>query len=446
MRYLADLHIHSYHSRATSKRSHIRSLAAWARIKGVHVLASGDFTHPLWMRELQKYLEPAEPGFFKLKESVHRDFSALYPLEFSTDDIATRFVLSAEISCIYKRDSRVRKIHNLLFVPDFSSAEAISRRLSRIGNLASDGRPILKLDSRDLLEILLESSEAGFLVPAHIWTPWFSLFGSKSGFNSVKECFGDLSDQIFALETGLSSDPAMNRLISRLDSYSFISNSDCHSPEKICREANIFDTDFNFYSMKEAIRLPCDDRGKQRFLGTVEFYPEEGKYHLDGHRKCDFCCDPLQTRTLEGICPYCGKALTVGVLSRVMELADRSQAVFPAGSPLQYSLIPLVEILSELLGTGPATKTVMSHYLKLVSCFGSEMNILLMTPVEDIQKGYSSLLGEAVARIRSGDVYKKSGFDGQYGSVSCFTVGEESDLRTEDDILRRRRVRHKKAD
>ncbi len=446
MRYLADLHIHSHHSRATSKTSHIRSLAAWAQIKGVHVLASGDFTHPLWMRELQECLEPAEPGFFKLKESVHRDFSVLSSFDLTTENIATRFVLSAEVSCIYKRDNRVRKIHNLLFVPDFDSAEEINRRLSAIGNLSSDGRPILKLDSRDLLEILLESSEAGFLVPAHIWTPWFSLFGSKSGFNSVEECFGDLADHIFALETGLSSDPAMNRLISMLDSYSFISNSDCHSPARICREANIFDTDFDFYSMREAIRFPCDGRGLQRFSGTVEFYPEEGKYHLDGHRKCDFCCDPLQTRTLEGICPYCGKALTVGVLSRVMELADREQAVFPDGSPLQYSLIPLVEILSELLGTGPATKTVMSHYLKLVSCFGSEMNILLTTPVEDIKKGYSSLLGEAVARIRSGDVYKKSGFDGQYGVISCFTAGEESDLRSEDEILRRRRVRLRKAD
>ena len=277
MKFVADLHIHSHYSRATSKDLHIASLAAWSRIKGVHVLGTGDFTHPAWFKQLKETLKPAEAGFYSLRDTVKRDYSSLLLPHIQGEVIPTRFVLTAEISCVYSRGGKVRKVHNILFVPDFDSAENITTRLAAIGNIESDGRPILGLDSRDLLEIVLEKAPQGFLVPAHIWTPWFSLFGSSSGFDNLEDCFGDLSDYIFALETGLSSDPAMNRLVSDLDKYSLISNSDCHSPSKLGREANLFNTGFDFFSMKEAIKNPSDTNGEQHFTATIELYPEEGK-------------------------------------------------------------------------------------------------------------------------------------------------------------------------
>jgi uncharacterized protein (TIGR00375 family) len=434
MKFIADLHIHSPYSRATSKTSNMASLAAWSRIKGVHVLGTGDFTHPIWFQQLKETLKPAEPGFFRLKDSVKRDFSTLLQPDIKTEAIPTRFVLTAEISSIYKRGGKVRKVHHILFAPDFHSAEKINMILASIGNIESDGRPILGLDSRDLLEIVLEKAPEGFLVPAHIWTPWFSLFGSKSGFDRLEDCFGDLSEHIFALETGLSSDPEMNRLISSLDRYTFISNSDCHSPGKLCREANIFNTGFDYYSMKEAIKKPCDQEGKQHFTATIEFYPEEGKYHHDGHRKCKFCCDPYKSRELSERCPECGKSMTIGVLSRVIDLADRRSAVYPPGSPDVYSLIPLSEILSEIVGVGPNSKTVMGHYLKCVERFGSELNVLTQTPVTELATGYSTLLAEAVSRVRKNLVIRTPGYDGEFGVISVFKPGERESLAGQNDI------------
>ncbi|MDD3814470.1 MAG: endonuclease Q family protein [Desulfocapsaceae bacterium] len=422
MRFIADLHVHSPYSRATSKSSHIRSLAAWSRIKGVHLLGTGDFTHPLWLRELQETLEPAEPGFFQLKGSLSSDFSL--PFAFTPSLESARFVLSAEISCIYKRHGKVRKVHNLIYVPDFASAERINKTLSTIGNLAADGRPILGLDSRDLLEIVLDKAPGGFLVPAHIWTPWFSLFGSRSGFDSVEECFGDLSAHVFALETGLSSDPAMNRLISALDQYTLVSNSDCHSPGKLCREANVFDTTFDFFAMKAALQTPCDASGHRHLAATIEFFPEEGKYHHDGHRNCGFCCDPHQSRKLHGLCPVCGKPMTIGVLSRVLELADRQSPVFPAGAPDVYSLIPLQEILAELLGVGAGTKTVMAKYLQLIQKFGSELTILIESPVAELLSEDVPLLGEAISLVRQNKVQRKAGFDGEFGTIKVYKEGK----------------------
>lgn len=435
MKFIADLHIHSLYSRATSKASNITSLAAWSRIKGVHVIGTGDFTHPAWFQQLKDTLQPAEPGFFRLRDSVQSDFSTILQPDIKTEEIPTRFVLTSEISSIYKRGGKVRKVHNILFVPDFRSAEKINSTLATIGNIESDGRPILGLDSRDLLEILLEKAPDGFLVPAHIWTPWFSLFGSKSGFDRLEDCYGDLSEHIFALETGLSSDPEMNRLISALDRYTLISNSDCHSPGKLCREANIFNTGFDYYSMKEAIRNPCDKNGKQHFTATIEFYPEEGKYHHDGHRKCSFCCDPYKSRELSELCPECGKPMTIGVLSRVIDLADRRTAVYPKGSPDVYSLIPLTEILSEIVGVGPNSKTVSGHYLKCVERFGSELNVLTKTPVEELASGYSTLLAEAVSRVRKNLVIRKPGYDGEFGVISVFQKGEKESLAGQNEIF-----------
>ncbi len=433
MKFVADLHIHSHYSRATSRHLNIPSLAAWSRIKGVHVLGTGDFTHPVWLRQLKEALEPAEPGFYRLRDNVKRDYSSILCSGVSAEAIPTRFVLTAEISCIYKKGGKVRKVHNILIVPDFASAENINSRLAAIGNLRSDGRPILGLSSRDLLEILLENASHGFLVPAHIWTPWFSLFGSKSGFDCLEDCFEDLSEHIFALETGLSSDPAMNRLVSSLDRYTLISNSDCHSPAKLCREANVFNTGFDFYSLKEAIKNPCDSNGRQHFTATIEMYPEEGKYHHDGHRKCGFCCFPTKSRVLDGRCPQCGKQLTIGVLSRVMDLADRDSPRYPEGSPAVYSLIPLQEILSEIVQVGVNSKTVRGHYLHCVERFGSELNVLTATPVAELANGYSPLLAEAIHRMRQEKVIRRPGYDGEFGIISVFQPGEQEAYRQQGD-------------
>lgn len=416
MDYIADLHIHSPFSRATSKESSLAGLAAWARIKGIQVVGSGDFTHPGWFRRLKEDLEPAEPGLFRLKsgEQAPSPLPGVIP-----PPGPVRFLLSAEISSIYKRHGATRKVHNLLYAPDFASVERINTRLAGIGNIVSDGRPILGLDSRDLLEILLEEAPEGFLVPAHIWTPWFSLFGSRSGFDSIEECFGDLTPHVFALETGLSSDPAMNRLISALDRFALISNSDCHSPGKLGRESNLFATGFDFFSLRDAIR----NNRRDSFRGTIEFFPEEGKYHGDGHRACGVCLEPRETRRLGLICPVCARPLTVGVQHRVMQLADRQVPLYPDEAPEFFSLIPLPELLSEIVGVGPSSKEVMRHYAETIGRFGSEFNLLLHTPVEEICR-QSSVLGEAVGRVRRGQVIRKPGYDGEYGVIRVFEEGE----------------------
>lgn len=416
MKYCADLHIHSPYSRATSKGSTLAGLYGWAKLKGINIVGSGDFTHPAWLATLKELLEPAEPGLYRLTDEVAVT-SPLAGITLPSDPV--RFLLSAEISCIYKRHGKVRKVHNLLYVPDFASAEKINKRLSAIGNIVSDGRPILGLDSRNLLEILLEEAPDGFLVPAHIWTPWFSIFGSRSGFDSVEECFGDLSAHIFALETGLSSDPAMNRLIAGLDRYALLSNSDCHSPAKLGREANLFNTAFDFFSLRNALRGNC----RSSFSGTVEFFPEEGKYHFDGHLDCNVCLDPLESRKLRDICPVCNKPLTVGVQHRVMDLADRQEPLFAEGAPEVFSLIPLPEIIGELLDLGSSSKGVMISYAQTLSLFGSEFELLLRTPVQDIARR-SPLLAEAVKRVRDGKVIRQPGYDGKFGVIKAFGPGE----------------------
>lgn len=420
MDYVADLHTHSPYSRATSPEGTLKGLAGWARVKGIQVIGTGDFTHPGWFRSLKEELMPAEPGLFRLKD----EGAIASPLAgVATPPTPVRFLLSAEISSIYKRHGAVRKVHNLLYVPDFTSVERLNAVLAGIGNIESDGRPILGLDSRDLLEILLTQAPEGFLVPAHIWTPWFSLFGSRSGFDSIEACFDDLTPHIFALETGLSSDPDMNRLISGLDRFALISNSDCHSPARLGREANLFSTDLDFFSLREAIR----GNRRETFRATVEFFPEEGKYHADGHRACHICLDPLETRKLGLVCPVCGKPLTVGVLHRVMELADREKPLHREGSPGVFSLIPLPEVLGEIMGVGPASKKAMEQYGRTIARFGSEFNLLLHAPLDEIRQ-YSPVLGEAIARMRSGRVIRKPGCDGEYGVIRVFEEGEPARL------------------
>lgn len=437
----ADLHIHSRFSRATSKKLNLRLLAAWARVKGLDVLATGDFTHPGWMAEIEDMLEPDGSGLFTLKDDkrLERELPFLdgYPLSGRT-----RFMLCTEISSIYKRGGAVRKNHNLVFMPNLDMARSFTERLAQVGNLESDGRPILGLDARDLLEMVLETGPNAFLVPAHIWTPWFSLFGSKSGFNSVEDCFGDLSSEIFAMETGLSSDPEMNWMWSALDRFRMISNSDAHSGEKLGREANIFSGEMSYEGIYRALR---GEALGHKFLGTVEFFPEEGKYHLDGHRNCGVVLDPQETQARGGLCPVCGKPLTVGVLSRVMELADRETPQQPAGQPGFVSLIPLPEVVSEVLGVGPGSKKVKNFYGRLIARFGSEMAVQQDVPLEDIAK-VSTPLAEGVSRMRKGRVVRQSGFDGQYGVISVFTPTEREEIQRGGSLIAMPKAAPKRVD
>jgi len=420
----ADLHIHSRFSRATSKKLNLRLLAAWARIKGLDVLATGDFTHPEWLAEIEDQLVPDGSGLYLLKDSrrLERETPFLegYPLSGQT-----RFMLVTEISSIYKRHGKTRKVHNLVFMPDLDKAKSFNERLGQVGNLKSDGRPILGLDSHDLLEMVLETDPRAFLVPAHIWTPWFSLFGSKSGFDTVEECYGDLAGEIFAMETGLSSDPEMNWMLSQLDRYRMISNSDAHSGEKLAREANLFSGEISYEGIYRALR---GEALGHKFLGTLEFFPEEGKYHLDGHRACGVVMEPQQTRSAGGLCPVCGKPLTVGVLNRVMELADRDQPKQPADAPGFTSLIPLPEVLSEVLGVGAGSKKALAFYGRLIARFGSELAVLQDVPLEDIAK-VSTPLAEGIDRMRKGEVYRSPGFDGEYGVISVFSPQEQAEIK-----------------
>ncbi len=421
--FYADLHLHSRFSRATSKALSLKKLAAWGALKGLDVLTTGDFTHPEWMQEIQEHLEQEENGLFKLRD--HSGLEREIPwLEGTSLQCRTRFMLGTEISSIYKRGGVVRKVHNLVFMPSLDAAAKFNTRLAQVGNLASDGRPILGLDSRDLLDMVLETAPGAYLVPAHIWTPWFSLFGSKSGFDSIEDCFGSLSREIFALETGLSSDPEMNWLWSALDRFRLVSNSDAHSGEKLAREANVFSGEPGYETIFKALK---NEGVGHAFLGTVEFFPEEGKYHLDGHRKCGVVLDPRESQKLGSICPVCGKPLTVGVLNRVMSLADREQPEQPKGSPGYTSLIPLPEVLSEILNVGPRTKTVFGLYARLVHAFGSELNVLQHVPLESLQP-YSRALAEGIRRMRHREVFRDPGFDGQFGRISVFTREERQEL------------------
>jgi len=413
MKFIADFHIHSHYSIATSKSLVPEKIAEWAVKKGIRVVGTGDFTHPGWYEELKDKLEPAEPGLFRLKECCS--------IEDGAHNIgSTRFILTSEISSIYKKGEKVRKVHNLIFAPDFSTVLKIQHELSKIGNITSDGRPILGLDSKDLLEIALSCSESCFFVPAHIWTPWFSVLGSGSGFSNISECYGDLSHYIRAVETGLSSDPAMNMLCSFLDRYTLISNSDAHSPQRLGREANLFDTELSYDAMTHAMK----SGDPSRFLGTVEFFPQEGKYHYDGHRKCGVRLSPERTLKSGGICPVCGKKVTVGVMNRVFQLADRKdETERTMGAPF-YSLIPLPEILSEIVGTGPSSKRVRRLYEETVQTAGSEFDLLINLPLSDIEPLFPDLLTEAIRRMRAREVYIEEGFDGEYGRVRVFEDGE----------------------
>jgi uncharacterized protein (TIGR00375 family) len=422
-RFTADLHIHSRFSRATSKNLTIRNLAAWGRLKGISVLGTGDFTHPEWLAEIEEQLEDGGHGLFTLRNP--KGLEAEIP-EFDGEIPGrTRFMLQTEISSIYKRGGKVRKVHSLVYMPDLDSVKRFNEKLGQVGNLASDGRPILGLDSRALMDLVLETHPQAFLVPAHIWTPWFSLFGSKSGFDSIRECYGDYAPEIFAMETGLSSDPEMNWTWSELDRIKLISNSDAHSGEKLGREVNLFRGEMSYEGIYRALR---GEGLGHKFLGTVEFFPEEGKYHMDGHRKCGVVMDPHETIARGGLCPVCGKPVTVGVYNRILELADRQEPVKPQGAPGFVSLIPLREVLSEVVGTGPGSKKVGALYMRLIREFGSELDILQRVPPEDLAR-HSCHLAEGLTRMREGNVIRKPGFDGEFGVIRVFNDKERAQIK-----------------
>jgi uncharacterized protein (TIGR00375 family) len=421
VKFIADLHVHSKFSRATAKNLDLENLYIAARIKGVTVVGTGDFTYPAWFSEICEKLEPAEPGLFKLKSGIATACDEQVP---DSCRGTVRFILSTEISNIYKKNDRTRKNHNLVLMPDLEVAKTFNAKLDRIGNIQSDGRPILGLDARNLLEILLETSSDAYLIPAHIWTPWFSVLGSKSGFDSIKECFDDLTPHIFAVETGLSSDPPMNWRVSALDGLTLVSNSDAHSPFNLGREANLLNTELSYDGIKAAIR----SGDPTVFPATFEFYPEEGKYHLDGHRKCNICLRPEESRQYDGKCPVCGKPLTLGVLYRVEELADRRQGNKPAHHHTYSSIISLAHIFSEILRVGAKSKKVQTAWKNAIHQLGDEFAILHFLPIDQIEKAQIPLLGEAIRRMRQNEIEMIAGYDGQYGQVKIFNAYEREQL------------------
>ena len=425
MQFIADFHLHSKYSRATSPQMDLGHLAQAAQIKGIKVLGTGDFTHPEWLKNLKEKLEPAEPGLYKLKSQVLNPKSQTSSgSQISNSENEIRFILTAEISCIYSKKNRVRKIHIVVFTPSFEIAEKINAHLGWIGNLKADGRPILGLDAKELAKIVLGISEDCLVVPAHCLTPWFGIFGSKSGFDSIEECFGDYSKYIFALETGLSADPLMIWRIPDGQKVALISNSDAHSPQKIGREANVFDTELDYSAIAEAIK----SKNPQKFLYTIEFFPQEGKYHFDGHRNCQVSLSPAESKKYNNVCPVCGKLLTIGVLNRVEELADRPEGFKPEGAIPFKSLVPLEEIIAEALEMTTRTKEVDKEYKNLIGKFGNEFKILMEVPFSELATATLPEIAEGIIRVREGEVQIEPGYDGVFGKIRIFSKGEQKSL------------------
>jgi len=409
MEFIADFHIHSKYSRATSRDMDIQHIAEWAKLKGVTLMGTGDSTHHLWLEELKNNLEDLGNGLFKYKDVY--------------------FVLTSEISSIYSKGGKGYRIHNVVFSSSFKTTDKINEVLARHGNLASDGRPILGMDASELARIVFDIDESCMIVPGHIWTPWFSLFGSMSGFDKIERCFENQTPKIFALETGLSSDPAMNWRLSALDRFSLISNSDSHSPSKIGREANVFNCELNYKTIREVLRT----KDNTKFLYTIEFFPEEGKYHFDGHRLCAIRWSPQETKAHNGRCPKCGKSVTVGVMNRVEQLADRPEGYVPSGAVPFKNLIPLDEIIAGARGVGKNSVAVEREYRSVVARFGTEFEILLRASKEDLLKGLPARVAEGVLRVRQAQVNIKAGFDGEYGIISIFG-GEEKEHKDEKQL------------
>lgn len=393
---IADLHIHSRYSRATSKEMIIPKIAEYAKLKGIGMVGTADFTHPEWLKELKRDLREAGRGIYEYD--------------------GVKFILNVEVNNIYNRKGKGRRMHNIIFAPNFNTVDKINKYLSKHGKLPSDGRPILTLDTYEMFKALLDISTDIFLIPAHIWTPWYSMFGSNSGFDAIEECFGDLSNKFYAVETGLSSDPSMNRRLSVLDNYTLVSNSDAHSPTRLGREANVFKKDLDYYELRDVLK----NKDQEQFLYTIEFYPEEGKYHYDGHRKCDVRLAPREARFNNNICPVCSRSLTIGVLHRVETLSDRDEGFSPAKAIPYKHLIPLEEVIAEAFGCGRDTVGVKNEYRRLCAAFGSEFEILLHVPVDQIKDNAQERIALAIDRMRRGDLFINPGYDGEFGTVRIF--------------------------
>lgn len=393
---ISDLHIHSRYSRATSKEMIIPKIAEYAKLKGIGMVGTGDFTHPEWLKELKRNLKDTGNGIYEYN--------------------GVKFILNVEVNNIYTKRGKLRRLHILIFAPDFDTVDKINEYLGRYGKLASDGRPILSLDVYDMFKVLLDISPDIFIIPAHIWTPWFSLFGANSGFDSLEECFGDLKDKFFAVETGLSSDPSMNWLWSCLDKYTLVSNSDAHSPSRLGREVNVFKEDLNYYQLRDVLK----NKDKEKFLYTIEFYPQEGKYHFDGHRKCGVRLSPKEARFNNNLCPVCSRNLTIGVLHRIEALSDRDEGYVPDDAIPYKRLIPLEEVIAEAKGCGRDTVGVKNEYRRLCNIFGNEFEILLNTPIDELKSNTEEKIAIAIDRVRRGDVVINPGFDGEFGKVKIF--------------------------
>lgn len=425
MRYIADFHIHSKYSRACSKYLELESIAAWAQIKGITVVSCGDFTHPRWFSDIEKKLVESAQGLFSLSPEYAREIANIQQKAgiSYTNSPSPLFILTTEISCIYSKGGKVRRIHVLIFAPSLEVARAINIKLSSLGKLASDGRPILGLDAKELLKIVTDISPDCFLVPAHIWTPWFALFGSKSGFDSIEECFEELSPLIFAAETGLSSDPLMNWGISNLNRITLISNSDAHSGEKLGREANVFEgSEISYPAIRQALQAGKRGAPTLRLDYTIEFFPEEGRYHYDGHRDCAVSLPPSQTKKYKGLCPKCARPLTVGVLHRVSDLADQDARTQGEKKISYKNLIPLQEIIAQSFAQGVHSKRVRDCYAKVINRFGSEFEILLDTPLEEFSLHVSRELAHALRTMREGKVEIIPGYDGVYGVINASKI------------------------
>ena len=402
MEFVADFHLHSKYSRATSKDLDIDHLVMWAKKKGVHLLGTADFTHHLWLEELKAKLEPVGNGLF-VNNGIH-------------------FILSCEISNIYSKKGKTYRIHTVVLAPSFKTVDKIIQVLAGRGaNLNSDGRPILGMDVKETARIILDIDSNCFLIPAHVWTPWFSIFGSKSGFDTVQECFEELSDKIYCLETGLSSDPAMNWRLSMLDKYTLVSNSDAHSPSKIGRECNVFNCELTYHDIVDTLKK----KDKNRLLYTVEFYPEEGKYHYDGHRLCKISFSPQESKKHDNICPECGKPLVLGVMHRVNDLADRPEGFQPKDIIPFKNRIPLEEIIADIKGLGVSSQAVQTEYEVIISKFGNELNVLSNISRSDLEKSISPRIVEGIIRVREGKVNIAPGYDGEYGKIKIFGQGDQ---------------------
>ncbi|MBD3279696.1 MAG: DNA helicase, partial [Candidatus Pacebacteria bacterium] len=406
---ILDLHLHSHYSRATSKNMDLEHIYRWGKIKGINVIGTADFIHPAWLQELQTKLEPAEPGLFKLKDQYAQEQDKTLPE--SVKNQLMRFIFTTEISTIYSKNDRVRKLHNVIVMPSFKAIAKFNHELQKIGNLKADGRPILGLDSKKLLQLTLETDPEAFFIPAHIWTPWFSMFGSKSGFDTIEAAFEELTPKISAIETGLSSDPFMNWRVDQLKDLTIVSNSDAHSPQKLGREANVLNCELSYPAIIETLKT-----NDQRMVGTIEFYPQEGKYHYDGHRKCQICLAPEKTKKHQNLCPKCGQPLVLGVDYRVNELADHPADYQPQKHKQVEYIIPLAEIIAEIKGVkSTKTKTVQTEYQKIYQALGNEFKILRQLSPTDIKQAGFAILAQAIKKMRAQEIIVKPGYDGVYG-------------------------------